>query len=134
MWAHVSGYASRIRGSVGLAFLRAFIDDSVAQQGDKRLSYAGYLHRTDAWAEFSERWDWELRQWPSIEYFKGSGDQFDGWDTPLREAKIAKLADIIQMLEPYSFHFSLNRKLFEEILKPVSHTVLVGLTFRRVLL
>jgi hypothetical protein len=103
-----------------LAFLRAFIDDSVAQQGDKRLFYAGYLHRADAWAEFSERWDWELRQWPAIEYFKGSGDQFDGWDAPLREAKIAKMADIIQMLEPYSFHFSLNRKLFEEILKPVS--------------
>lgn len=103
-----------------MAFLRAFIDDSVAQKGDKRLFYAGYLHRADAWAEFSEVWDWELHQWPAIEYFKGSGDQFDGWDAHLRDAKIAKLAQIIHAFEPFSFHFSLNRKLFEETLKPVS--------------
>jgi hypothetical protein len=120
IWAHVSGYAPRDRGSTGLAFLRAFVDDSSAQRGDRRLFYAGYLHRADAWAEFSEAWDWELHQWPAIEHFKGSGSQFDGWDGPTRDAKIAKLAAIIREFKPFSFHFSLNRKLFEETLKPVS--------------
>jgi hypothetical protein len=120
IWAHVSGYSPRERGSAGLAFLRAFVDDSVAQKGDKRLFYAGYLHRADAWATFSEAWDWELKQWPAIEYFKGSGDQFDGWEASMRDAKIANLAEIIWAFKPFSFHFSLNRKLFEEALKPVS--------------
>jgi hypothetical protein len=103
-----------------LAFLRAFVDDSVAQKGDKRLFYAGYLHRADAWAEFSDIWDRELRREPTIDYFKGSGDQFAGWGARAREAKIARLAQIIDAFQPQSFHFSLNRKLFEEIAKPVS--------------
>jgi hypothetical protein len=96
------------------------VDDSVAQKGDKRLFYAGYLHRADVWAEFSEAWDWELHQWPAIEHYKGSGDQFDGWDPNLRDAKIAQLAQVIHAFEPYSFHFSLNRRLFEEAVKPVA--------------
>lgn len=110
-----------------MAFLRAFIDDSVAQKGDKRLFLAGYLHRADAWAHFSEVWENELRSWPAIEYFKGKeahnlDGQFDRkrWDHPKRDAKIAKLAEIIRVFRPISFHFSLNRKLFEEVLKPVS--------------
>ncbi len=120
IWAHVSGYAPRLRGSAGLAFLRAFADDSAAQTGDKRLFYSGYLHRADAWADFSEAWDFELHQWPAIEYFKASGDQFNGWDASIRDAKIAKLARVIRHFEPISFQFSLNRKLFEDELKPVS--------------
>ncbi len=126
IWAHVSGYAPRLRGSSGLAFLRAFIDNSVAQKGDKRLFYAGYLHRADAWAKFSEAWDHELAQWPRIEYFKGSeasnilDGQFKGWDHTQRIAKVSKLAQIISAFEPFPFYFSLNRKLFEDILKPVS--------------
>jgi hypothetical protein len=120
IWAHVSGYAPRFRGSAGLAFLRAFVDDSLAQKGDKRLFYAGYLHRAVVWAEFSEAWNWELRQSPAIDYFKGSGDQFDGWEAPKRDAKIARLAQIIRAFEPFSFHFSVNRRMFEEVLKPVA--------------
>src|SRR5882724_10074844 len=87
----------RFRGSTGLALLRAFIDDSAAQKGDKRLFYAGYLHRADAWAEFSEVWDRELAAWPRIEYFKGTeanflSGQFQGWDRDKRNAKVAKFA------------------------------------------
>lgn len=121
----MSGYAPRDRGSAGLAFLRAFVDDSVAQKGDKRLFYAGYLHRADAWAEFSEVWDRELVAWPRIEYFKGTeanslAGQSQDWDRPKRDAKVAKLAQIIREAGAFPFHFSLNRKLFEEVLKPVS--------------
>jgi hypothetical protein len=108
-----------------LAFLRAFIDDSAAQKGDKRLFYAGYLHRADAWAEFSEVWDRELAAWPRIDYFKGTeanilSGQFQGWERDKRNAKVKKLAQIIRAFKAFPFHFSLNRKLFEEILKPVS--------------
>ena len=37
IWAHVSGYAPPNRGSAGLAFLRAFVDDSAAQKGEDDL-------------------------------------------------------------------------------------------------
>lgn len=108
-----------------MAFLRAFTDDSAAQKGDRRLFYAGYLERADAWAKFSEAWDWELGQWPAIKYFKGTeanalDGEFLGWDPAQRDAKVIKLAQIIGAFKPFSFHFSLNRKLFEEELKPVS--------------
>lgn len=128
IWAHVSGYAPHLRGRAGLAFLRAFIDDSAAQQGDKRLFMAGYLHRADAWAGFSEAWHSELRSWPSIDYFKAAeahhlNGQFDykcGWDEAKRNVKIGCLAEIIRHFAPLSFQFSLNRRLFEEQLTPVS--------------
>ena len=111
-----------------MAFLRAFTDDSAAQTGDKRLFLAGYLHRADAWAAFSEDWDHELKAWPAIEYFKGKeannlDGQFDhkqGWDQAMRDAKVSNLAAIISHYQPFSFAFSLNRKLFEDELKPVS--------------
>lgn len=111
-----------------MALLRAFIDDSVAQEGDKRLFLAGYLHRGDRWAAFSEVWKAELEAWPSIAYFKaaeanslrGQFDHKKGWTEGKRDAKIICLAGVIRAFRPFSFHFSLNRRVFEEELKPVS--------------
>jgi len=111
-----------------LAPFRAFTDDSAAQKGDKRLFMAGYLHRTDVWADFSQAWDAELKAWPPIKYFKGAeahnlSGQFDhkrGWDEAIRQVKMGYLAEIIQHFKPISFQFSINRKLFEDHLKPVS--------------
>lgn len=111
-----------------MAFLKAYVDDSAAQKGDRRLFLAGYLHRADVWAEFSDRWLAELRAWPAIEYFKASeahnlSGQFDnksGWDEQLRDAKISNLAQIISACQPCSFEFSVNRQIFEDELKPVS--------------
>jgi hypothetical protein len=128
IWERVSGYAPDIRGSAGLAFLRAFTDDSAAQSGDRRLFLAGYLHRADAWASFSDDWHAELSAWPSIEYFKASeanalNGQFDykkDWDEAKRNAKLGNLAAIISHYRPLSFEFSINRQVFEDELKPVS--------------
>lgn len=111
-----------------MAFLQAFTDDSAAQTGDRRLFLAGYLHRADVWASFSDHWQAELKAWPAIEYFKASeannlSGQFDhkqGWDQAKRNAKLGKLAEIISHCQPLSFEFSINRKIFEEELKPVS--------------
>ena len=87
-----------------MAFLRAFTDDSAAQRGDRRLFLAGYLHRADVWASFSDHWHAELKSWPAIEYFKASeannlSGQFDykkGWDEVKRNAKTGMLAAIIR--------------------------------------
>lgn len=110
-----------------MAALQAFADDSAAQTGDRRLFLAGYLHRTDAWARFSDVWRAELRSWPAIEYFKASEanhltGQFNHtrWDEALRNAKVSKLAAIIDHFQPISFEFSLNRQVFEDELKPAS--------------
>jgi hypothetical protein len=123
-----AGYAPDIRERAGLAFLRAFTDDSAAQTGDRRLFLAGYLHRADVWAELSDDWEAELKAWPTVEYFKASEanhltGQFDyksGWDEARRNAKVGNLAAIINHHRPLSFQFSINRKLFEDELKPVS--------------
>jgi hypothetical protein len=128
IWEYVSGYAPDIRGNADLAFLRAFTDDSAAQEGDRRLFLAGYLHRADAWAAFSDHWDAELKAWPAIEYFKASeahhlSGQFHykkGWDEAKRDAKIGNLVEIIKAFQPFSFEFSVNRQIFEDELRPVS--------------
>ncbi|MET3905886.1 hypothetical protein ABID59_000207 [Bradyrhizobium sp. S3.3.6] len=110
-----------------MAVLQAFADDSAAQTGDRRLFLTGYLHRTEVWTRFSEIWRAELRSWPAIEYFKASEanhltGQFDHtrWDEALRNAKVNKLAAIIDHFRPISFEFSLNRQVFEDELKPAS--------------
>lgn len=127
IWARVSGHSPDTRESAGLAFLQAFTDDSVAQTGDRRLFLAGYLHRADAWASFSNDWHAALRTDPAIDYFKAKeANNLDGqfdfrrWDEELRDAKIALLASIIAKYQPFSFHFSINRQIFEDELKPVS--------------
>jgi hypothetical protein len=111
-----------------LAFLQAFSDDSAAQEGDRRLFLAGYLHRADTWAEFANHWDAELKAWPAIEYFKAAeahnlSKQFDykkGWNEQKRNAKVGNLVEIIRAFQPLSFEFSVNRQIFEDELKPVS--------------
>ncbi|HXJ02216.1 MAG TPA: hypothetical protein VNH44_13420 [Micropepsaceae bacterium] len=126
--AHASGYPSGIREKFGLAFLRAFTDDSAAQGGDRRLFFAGYLHRADVWALFLDDWNTALKAHPGIEYFKGSeANNLDGefhfkkgWTQPKRDAKVDLLSEIIRHYEPFSFEFSVNRQIFEDELKPVS--------------
>jgi hypothetical protein len=89
---------------------------------------AGYLHRADAWATFSDDWQTELKAWPAIEYFKAReahhlSGQFDykrDWDEAKRNAKIGKLAEIISHYQPLSFEFSINRQVFEDELKLVA--------------
>ena len=117
-----------ICGSAGLAFLQAFIDDSAAQKGDRRLFLAGYLHSAETWAQFSDDWQTELNAWPSIEYFKareannldGQFHHKKGWDEGIRDVKVGNFAAIISHYQPFSFEFSVNRQIFEDELKPVS--------------
>jgi hypothetical protein len=128
IWAHVGDYPRGVQERSELALLQAFTDDSAAQDGDRRLFLAGYLHRADAWAMFSDDWNMALRAAPSIEYFKAREanyltEQFDyrkGWDEEKRSAKVANLAAIIGRYQPLSFEFSLNRQVFEDELKPAS--------------
>jgi hypothetical protein len=111
-----------------VAFLKAFTDDSASNVGDRRLFLAGYLHNTDVWEAFSREWARELRAWPPIEYFKAKeanrlSDQFDrtrGWNEAMRDARVRNFAEIIAHHKPFSYQFSINRRLVEDELKPIS--------------
>jgi hypothetical protein len=125
IWAFLSGYAPAVRRAKGLAFLRAFTDDSAAQKGDRRLFMAGYLNRADVWARFSEAFDSELRASPAIEYLKMSEanslqGQFEGWPVAQRDEKIAALARIVRHFKPFSFQFSVDREQYDQTARPAS--------------
>jgi uncharacterized protein DUF3800 len=125
IWAFLSGYAPAVRRGKGLAFFRAFTDDSVADTGDRRLFMAGYLNRADTWARFSEAFDEEQHADPPIQYLKMTEahnlrGQFEGWCATKRDEKLAGLARIIRHFEPFSFQFSINREQYYQIVQPTS--------------
>ena len=108
-----------------LAFLRAFTDDSGSAIGDRRLFFAGFMHRVEDWALFAEAWDAELKSAPAIEYLKMSEaqmleDQFKRWLPEDRDAKLLSLANVISRFRPFSFQFSIDRQKFDKIVKPTS--------------
>jgi hypothetical protein len=121
-WAPMRG------ASVGLkplAFLRAFTDDSASEIGDRRLFFAGFIHRAEQWALFAQAWNAELNTEPAIEYLKMSEaqnlkKQFRGWSKEHRDAKLLALARVVFNFRPFSFQFSIDRRKFDQILKPVS--------------
>ena len=123
--AWVAGYAFNKRKWKPLAFLQAYIDDSYSDTGDRRLFLAGYLHNADTWQKFSDEWQNVLNEAPAIDYFKMSEanslrKQFWGWSEQARDAKIISLIDVIQTFNPVSFHISVNRASYDEILSPVA--------------
>ena len=125
LWAILSCYAPEVRRDKAVAFLRAFTDDSASEIGDRRLFFAGFVHRAEQWALFAEAWDKELKTEPSIRYLKTSEaqnlkGQFLGWRRELCEAKLLALANVIHRYRPISFQFSIDRQKFDAILKPVS--------------
>jgi len=128
IWAHVSGIAWPGRCEKPLVFLRAFIDDSASEKGDRRLFLAGYLNRTEQWALFADAWKDELRASPSIDYlhmveagnFRGQFSRKLGWNEEKRSEKLRGLARVIRHFEPASFQMSIDRKHFYETLEPVS--------------
>lgn len=111
-----------------LAFLRAFIDDSGSEKGDRRLFLAGYLNRIDKWAPFADAWKEELKAAPTIDYlhmveagnFRGQFHRKLGWNEENRAEKLRGLARVIRHFDPVSFQMSIDRSHFYEVLAPVS--------------
>jgi hypothetical protein len=121
----LSGYAPHVREAKSLAFLRAYTDDSASEIGDRRLFFAGFVHRAEEWALFAESWDAELKCAPAIEYLKMSEaqnlkKQFKNWSRAQCDAKLLALARTILHFRPVSFQFSIDRQKFDRIVKPVS--------------
>ena len=105
--------------------LKAFIDDSASDQGDKRLFLAGYINAGDRWIRFSDAWDEVLKDRPTIGYLKMSeannlGGEFRGWDRVDRDEKLRHLARVIRHFEPRSIHASVSQAQFRAIIAPVA--------------
>jgi len=74
---------------------------------------------------FSKAWQTILSQEPSIDYLKMSEanalrGEFWGWSEITRDIKLLELVEVIKHFQPISFHISVNRKTFEEIVTPVA--------------
>lgn len=121
----VSGYARPYRLNKPLAFIHAYIDDSVSQVGKRRLFMAGFMNRAEAWALFADAWAEELKAHPKIEYLKmaeaqGLKGQFKGWRREDVDEKLRGLARVISHFKPVSFEFTVDCEDYIRIVKPAS--------------
>jgi len=99
--------------------MQAYIDDSASQTGECVLWLAGYLNSAGDWAMFSQAWDDELKQAPSIGYLKMSEalffkGEFKGWDTAQRDEKLRGFARVIRHFQPASFGMSISLAQFDK--------------------
>ena len=105
--------------------LIAFIDDSAAQTGDKRLVLAGYLSRDDIWFAFEQAWSAELARAPALSHlhmveaanFRGP---FKNWTSEERDRKMLALAGIIRDFNLFSFECSLSLVEHQELFAAVA--------------
>jgi hypothetical protein len=105
--------------------LQAFVDDSAADSGDRRLFLAGYINTVERWITFSNAWERERQKKPAIAYLKMSeaascNGQFKGWPTPERDKKLLALARVIEAHHPWFVYCSVSRAEHDRILAPVS--------------
>lgn len=105
--------------------LQAYTDDSASDVGDQRLFMAGYLNTAENWALFVEAWGEELRAPPKIDYLhmveaNNLRGQFKGWSVADRDEKLRGMARVIRHFRPISYEFSVPRREFYSLVKPVS--------------
>jgi hypothetical protein len=86
--------------------IQAYADETGVQDGKSTvLVIAALISTAQNWANFSDEWDWCLKQTPAIRYFKmreaaGASGQFYGWSEKKINDKLIALASIIDRCEP----------------------------------
>jgi hypothetical protein len=80
--------------------LEAYVDDSGKIGQGHTTVLAGYVASAETWADFSRRWAAVLAEPPALEYLHTTDamalkKQFRGWTEDARDAKLAKLIDVI---------------------------------------
>jgi len=86
-----------------MAIIQAFIDDSgnSTSHGNPVFVLAGYISSADRWAAFSDEWEAECDREPKVRNFKmahayGFRGGFYGWPREERDARLKRLAEIVQ--------------------------------------
>lgn len=105
--------------------LRAYIDDSVSNTGDRRLVLAALIQSETTWAAFEVDWRRALAEQPAIAYFKmaeaqNRRDQFKGLSEKERNRKVHALADIVARHAPWGFHASVSTTDYRELIEPAA--------------
>lgn len=105
--------------------LRAYVDDSVSNIGDRRLVLAGLIQSEATWATFDRDWRRVLAESPTISYFKmaeaqNRRDQFKGFSEKERNRKLYALADVIARHAPWGFHASVSISDYRELVEPAA--------------
>lgn len=116
--------------------IQAFIDESGSKNQDIAFVLAGLIGHSEQWIEFSNNWQAALNESPSIAYFKmqeaaNMKGQFGGWKFSQRDAKLKRLAGV---LNSYKFDFisvSLDMVGFYEVMsehvpRPMNNPYFVG--------
>jgi hypothetical protein len=83
-----------------MVMLQAYFDDSGNVGCGKTSWLAGYVARTDVWADFADRWHAVLTSKPTIAYFKMSdafalSEEFSGWSREAANEKVYALIDVV---------------------------------------
>ena len=99
--------------------LRAFVDDSNIWKRPVSV-LAGYIATPNAWLVFSEEWEAEIHNKPSIDYFKMSEaasltGEFFGWSRSEADKKISRLHPIIERHASHAVSVALYSPYFEDV-------------------
>jgi Protein of unknown function (DUF3800) len=120
--ALASGLPSRARQEGSFCMLHAYIDDS-GRGNPPVYILAGWLMGAEKWAAFSDEWKAALDEAPAIRYFKMKEaatcreGEFLGWRNDARDAKLLRLALIIQKYGPLGIGFALKNADYGAIAK-----------------
>ena len=142
--ALIVGIPRRLWSSKPLVMLQAYVDDSIASTGDRKLLLAAYVLTADQWIEFYDAWDAALHEPPAIDYFKmaeanGRGGCFRKFSEAQRNKKVFRMAQVVKQFAPHGLHVKVSTKEFNELLKPyvpwpvktpyyiLSHSMIYGL-------
>lgn len=122
--ALVCGYGPSIRGSRLLAIIQAYIDDSGNSDGNGNPVFvlAGYVAAADDWVAFSDEWEAECAAHPPVRGFKmahanGFRGSFDRWEAEDRDARVQRLAEIVQRHTVLRLQASIFWQDYNEILR-----------------
>ncbi|HEX7694212.1 MAG TPA: DUF3800 domain-containing protein [Sphingomonas sp.] len=105
--------------------LRAYVDDSISNTGDRTLVLAALIHNEESWAAFVRDWQRTLAEPPAIAYLKmaeanNRRDQFRHFSEKERDRKLHALADVIRHHAPWGFHASVSTTLYRQLVEPTA--------------
>jgi hypothetical protein len=115
VWALMSGYPRGERERRLLMVLQACIE--MDETINPSFVVAGFIAESEAWAQFSSKWDAALALHPSVEYLKmveaaHRTGQFTGWSADEVRDRLRKLVSIIREFAIMRVSVSVDKRAF----------------------
>jgi len=124
-FAFLSGYPTPARKRKVLVPIQVMVDDSGGEGQGLVLVLGGLIGRAEDWASFADLWSAALAKTPAIRYFSmrdamGRNGEFYGFSEEARDAKLRKLAAIIDGFGFEVIHVTMEVTGFSAFYKPHS--------------